>query len=347
MGLPPDVGGGDFDADSVLEVEVLPPESSEPPPRLSDQSVARILELVWRDTRKVASEYRLGDMSRAVRWDMSRVTSHLREGQPLPEALAIARADGSAAAASGDGPPPWAELVRDRVPLLRWYVGLKLDQAALAYHEWLDATHISPRSSADIQRTQTVLQRRIEERRTRLWPTLRTLLLTPSMHRRVVRAAQTQIVTSTGGYSSGALMVRWRPLLLLLTSPVRLAKMWLAAMKALLYTSRWVLHEFGLKWLLSQRQRQLVRISLIERAISKGLVLQQAVEDIEDTAKEQEEIEGRRNLLTVVPTEFGGVDVAVDAVGVQKIALDVARWARQMQKGFRDVGTGWPSVPSS
>lgn len=166
-------------------VEVLPPLDADgydeqdnfaavrpAAPGLSDESVSRILELVWRDTRKVASEYRLGDVSRTV-------------GLFL-------RGERTRAAET----PLFADLVKDRLPILRWYLCHKRDQAAVCLSECLERSHISPSSASDLQLWRARLQAGLEEQKTELWPTLRSLLLTESMHRRVVKAAQTQVETT-------------------------------------------------------------------------------------------------------------------------------------------------------
>lgn len=297
----------------VPEVEVLPP--APPPARLSDASVARVLELVWRDTRKVASEYRVGDLSRTI--------------------AGLMAANGAAnqtGAAMDSRRPPWTELVNDRLPILAWWVSYRADLSALACSEFLAASRLSPRSRADLRRWRTVLERRLDQRRARLWPTLRTLLLTPSMHRRVVTAARSQLLTSHGGDPS---LARRRTLALILGSPVRLLRLWLGAARAVLYGARWLLNEFGLRWLLSPRRRQAVRVSLIERAIDKGLELQRTVEGIEESAAEADAQAARKALLplTLTETSLGGTEVALDQVGVQQAALTVARWTRRLQGG--------------
>ena len=280
-------------------VEVLPPvpdegEEPEARPGLSDQSVSRILELVWRDTRKVASEYQFGDITKTV------VTYAAR-----PQT-------------SNAAPPFVWSLVADRLPLLRWYAFYKLDQGAIAFNEWWEELGISPRSAADRRRTRAVLQQRFDARRARLWPTLRALLLTASMHRRVVRAAQTQILTSYDG-DPRAMRRGW-----MLRSPGRLFQLWFASLRAFYYGWRWLLNEFGLRWLVSANQRQRVRTKLIERAIDKGLELQRRVETIEDDAKR------KRTLLlpaadgvTMVRNEG---EVQQQAIAVVRLSGRVAQW---------------------
>ena len=70
--------GGALASTQLVQPEVLPPA----PPGLSDSSVARILELVWRDTRKVVSEYRLGDVSRGVAFYVKGNRAPAGDGEP-------------------------------------------------------------------------------------------------------------------------------------------------------------------------------------------------------------------------------------------------------------------------
>lgn len=257
----------------VPRVEVLPPERriTKKNARLSDQTVQSILELVWRDTRKVASEYRVGDFRRAVRHTL--------------------RVDNAAE----EEVPPVYELFVERWPLYRWWCSLKVEQSELALNEALERSVLSPRGRADRRRERAVLQQRLDTRRDELWPTLRKLLLTPNIHRRVVSAAQTQIAQRHGSAAplqaaSSALVPAVRPryvLVSLLKSPRRVLTLWLGMWKAIWHGSRWLLNEFGLRGLLSPRQRQRVRVNLIERAVSKGLELQQRVERIEEDAERE------------------------------------------------------------
>ena len=121
------------------DVEVLPPLDGDRP-KLSDAAIGRILELVWRDTRKVASEYRVGDLSKtaavALQGDRAPVT-----------------------------PTPFVwELVRERLPMLRWYAGFKLDNALLKAHQSEWALNVSPRGAADRRREACRVERRLDAR---------------------------------------------------------------------------------------------------------------------------------------------------------------------------------------
>ena len=239
-------------AQIVQQVEVLPPPS---PPMLSDASVSRVLEMVWRDTRKVASEYKFGDMGKTI-------TLFLKGD--VAEAKAT---------------PLFAELVRDRIPILKWYLVHKADLTQLAVVDWMDELGL-PVLRDELQLCRNELRSRLDEQKRNLWPTLRALLLTERIHRRVVQAAQAQLLLARGEKTGSASLA-----VNILTSPRRFAMMWFAGLKALHYGLKWVWTEFGLKWVLSPCQRQRLRARLIERAIIKGLDLQRRVEDIEAQAE--------------------------------------------------------------
>ena len=93
---------------------------------------------------------------------------------------------------------------------------------------------------------------------------------------------------------------------------------------------RWVLNEFGLRWLLTAKQRQVVRTQLIERAIIKGLELQRQVERIEEEAKKANTGPGGgpRNdvlLTTLLALPVGALAEDVDEVTRQEAALQAAK----------------------
>lgn len=289
-------------------VEVLPAigdsQDMRGRPGLSDAGVARIFELVFRDTRKVLSEYRFGDMSRSI-------TSFAAESM----------GDAPEDARSPSSQPVFAELIRDRLPMLQLYAMMRYDSSMIALNDFVESINLSPRGAADLRRTRAVYERRLMYRRSMLWPTLRTLLRTPSMNRRLVDAAQTQVALQAG-VRGGSLS----PAKALIGSPRRLVKLWAGAIRAIMYVLRWVLNEFGLSWVLSPRQRQRVRVELIERAIVKGLELQKRVDRIEKDAKDAASWTG--NLLTPRSDWLGGAPL--DQVGVQKAALMLARWRQRM-----------------
>ena len=289
--------GGALASTQLVQPEVLPPA----PPGLSDSSVARILELVWRDTRKVVSEYRLGDVSRGVAFYV--------KGNRAP---------------AGDGEPEVVELIRERLPLLRWWVEFRALQDLQRTEMFMERLNLSPRSVPSLRRQQNKLQRRIDEKRSTLWPTLRKLLLTTSMHRRLVRAARSQMNRNYIATSVPESARAW------LGSPMRLLRLWLAMLKSAHYALRWVLNEFGLRWLLTAKQRQVVRTQLIERAIIKGLELQRQVERIEEEAKKANTGPGGgpRNdvlLTTLLALPVGALAEDVDEVTRQEAALQAAK----------------------
>ena len=285
-------------------VEVLPPLlDAQVRPGLSDDSVARIFELVFRDTRKVLSEYRFGDIGRTI------------------ANLAAKRDMGYYPSNASDTPQPViAELIRDRLPMLQLYAKMRWEKTMIDMVDFVDFINLSPRGAADLKRTRALYERRLDYRRSMLWPTLRKLLLTSSMHRRLVVAAQMQVAleASTSGRSLS-------PAKAIMRSPSRLVKLWLGALRAFTYGLRWILNEFGMRWVLSPRQRQRVRVELIERAIVKGLELQRRVERIEQDAKDAASVS--LSLITPRTDWLGG---PFDQIGVQKAALALARWRQQM-----------------
>jgi hypothetical protein len=292
-------------AQPALQIMALPPP---PRPMLSDASVSRIIEMVWRDTRKVLAEFRFEDLS--------------QEASSL--FLRGFRAEAKAT-------PLFADLVRDRLPILRWYVRHKSDQARLACCDWLEGTGISPRSADDFQRCRSQLRSCLDEQKAELWPTLRALLLTERIHRRVVRAAQAQLWLASQAQSqlipSSSLAVN------ILTSPRRLVLLWLAGLKAMHYGLRWVFNEFGLKWVLSPEQRRRVRAKLIERAILKGLELQRRVESIEEALAR-----GGEGDAPGVPHGDGSPALLAGTGGStygasDQATIEAARFARWLQRG--------------
>ena len=86
-----------------------------------------------------------------------------------------------------------------------------------------------------------------------------------------------------------------------------------------------------LRWLLTAKQRQVVRTQLIERAITKGLELQRQVERIEEEAKKANTPGGGpRNdvlLTTLLALPVGALAEDVDEVTRQEAALQAAKAA--------------------
>ena len=216
-----------------------------PPPvqnALSEDAVQRILELVWRDSRMVLR------------------TALMR---PLPVVM---------------------ELAQDRLPLARWYATYKADQAALWLNEQLAVSRpfaaMAPAAAAAAPREVVRLERRLEVSRSTLWPTLRALLLRPSTHQRMVRAAREQVAQFKAAESSLSRLLRTPRRVMLLTAGL---------LRSLSYTLKWVVIELvrrappgsgtvGAR-VASWRNR------LIERGIRYGLELQRRVEQIEDARR--------------------------------------------------------------
>jgi len=148
-------------------VEVLPPLTGQAATALSDEAVANIFELVWRDTRMLFSTV---------------------QKRPLPVACELAWER---------WPIAWW-FIRDRMDKLELQLNDELQSCQLF-------GVIAPRAAVDLkwQRERVVL--RLNRSRTTLWPTLRALLMRPTTHQRVLQAARTELVTykQTAGRSRG------------------------------------------------------------------------------------------------------------------------------------------------
>lgn len=229
--------GGDRPKRVRAEVVIRLPAPPAPPVAgaLSEEAVARVLEVVWRDSRMI------------LRTALQR---------PMPVV---------------------AELVTDRLPMAGWFLSYRSDQSNLMLNRALIQCKafriIAPRAAAATPAEIERLERRLELSRSRLWPTLRNLLLRPSTHARVVQAARVQIASLKAveaGYKN------------LLRTPVRAFFLWVGLIRSLSYGFRWVLVELARRGsLLSQGRQARWRISLIERGIMYGVVLMRRVERIE------------------------------------------------------------------
>ena len=206
-------------------VEVLPPLRSSPPPQrvprlasarpqklerskelaaeevvsLSDEAVANIFELVWRDTRMLFST---------------------AQKRPLPVALSLA----------------W-----ERVPIALWFCRDRSDKLELELNRRLAACKlyrtIAPRAAADLGWQRERVERRLQENKETLWPTLRALLLKPTTHQRVVQAARTQLFE----YRLAASRTRVSGRARLAAGSRRAVSLWIALWSWGLYALRWLL----------------------------------------------------------------------------------------------------------
>merc|ERR1719284_1755828 len=89
------------------------------------------------------------------------------------------------------------QLANERAPLAWWFTSYRIDRWRLQFNEaCADCSFVhvvAPRARTDLERERIVLQRRLDESRTRLWPTLRALLMTQTTHQRLLTAARDQV----------------------------------------------------------------------------------------------------------------------------------------------------------
>ncbi|KAL1527465.1 hypothetical protein AB1Y20_016130 [Prymnesium parvum] len=228
----------------LSRVEVWPPVSAggaslRPSIPLSEAAVANIFELVWRDTRMLFST-----------------------AQKRPIAVA------------------W-ELAWERVPVAVWFIRHRCNKLELDLNYQLEQSAlfrcIAPQAAKDLKQQRQVVERRLQESRSTLWPTLRTLLMRPSTHLRVLQAARTQlaIYKQFNQQKSGFTRV--------VRAPLRVAALWAAMGSLAGYGLRWLwlsLDRFGLGMLTEQKQQRL-RSELIEWAVQRGVELQRQIDRID------------------------------------------------------------------
>ena len=195
------------------------------------RTLSRVLELVWRDSRML------------FRTALQR---------PLPVVV---------------------ELVADRMPMAQWFLRYRLDQASLRHYEalaaWEPYKKLFPMAARSLPRQLDHIERRLEASRVSLWPTLRTLLLRPSTHARVVQAARRQVSAYKAMQTSRERVLR---------TPVRVVLLWVGLLRAINYGLKWVFAET----ILSSQRRQRWRTRLIERGLVYGVVLMRRLEVIEE-----------------------------------------------------------------
>lgn len=235
-------------------MEVLPPLPSasapiqgtaaipKPATALSDEAVQNIFELVWRDTRMLFST---------------------AQKRPLPVVF---------------------ELAWERVPIAMWFLRDRADKFELSFNEHLQSCPlfrtIAPRAAADLKWQRAHVEQRLQESRSTLWPTLRTLLMRPTTHQRVLQAARTQLATYNQASVDVSGLVR------VARKPLHVLSLWIALWRWGAYAMRWVFLYLDLSsipglgaW--SSERRQRVRTRLIERAVEHGLELQRRVDTID------------------------------------------------------------------
>lgn len=214
-----------------------------PPPRpvtniLSEDAVSRVLELVWRDSRML------------LRTALQR---------PLPVVH---------------------ELVADRLPLASWFVRYHLDLGMRRHSEALERSplyrQLFPDAARSLPRELEQIERRLAVSRSKLWPTIRTLLLRPSTHARIVQAARRQISHATRLESSRERVMR---------TPLRMLLLWAGLVRSMDYGLKWALVEVARRGsLLSASRQQRWRSRLIDRGLAYGVLIVRRMESVEETA---------------------------------------------------------------
>ena len=222
----------------MYKVDVLPPVDEAPlPPKgkgtvLGEESVGIVFELVFRDMKML---------------------SRTALQRPWPVAIGLAQ---------------------ERLDMVVWFARYKAGQCNLRLHDevarsldTLPAPGLSGvKSTLSWHRAR--LRRELDDSRSTLWPTLRTLLQRPSMHERVVQAARTQALQFRESAIPGNRRLTW------LGMPRRALTLWLNVWRAWLYGLRWLLVEVARKsgcGALLSGMWQPVRTRLIEEALVHGV----------------------------------------------------------------------------
>jgi len=136
----------------AMNIEVL---SDRAGPVLSDQAVAHVLELVYRDTSML--------FKTAVQRPLPVVWGLLQERLPMARWYC-------------------------NFKYYQWRLAANRALTNCSIYR-----QIAPRSPLDLKKERGRLQFRLDKHRSTLWPTLRALLLRPSTHQRVLQAARTQV----------------------------------------------------------------------------------------------------------------------------------------------------------
>jgi hypothetical protein len=220
-------------------VRRLPPPRPLPVPGvLSEDAVSRVLELVWSDSRML-------------------LRTALQRPYPIVH-----------------------ELVTDRLPLASWFVRYHLDLGARRHFEalerWPPYRQLFPKAAKSLPRELEQVERRLAASRSRLWPTIRTLLLRPATHARIVLAARRQISLANGLHSSRERVMR---------APVQMFLLSAGLIRSVDYGLKWGLIEVARRGsLVSASRQQRWRSHLIDRGLGYGVLLMRQVEIIEQSA---------------------------------------------------------------
>jgi len=177
---------------------------------------------------------------------------------------------------------PWPVVIglaQERLDMVVWFAKYKADQCNLQLHDEV-ARNLEPlpaprRVKSLLTWHRARLKSQLDDSRSDLWPTLRSLLQRPSMHERIVLAARSQALQ----FKQSAIPGKRR--LTLLGLPRRALSLLLAFWHTLLYGLRWLLVEVARRTSLFAAVWQPARTRLIEEALVHGVELQRRVEQIE------------------------------------------------------------------
>lgn len=151
------VFGKGLEMAEAIDVDVLPGDyrKRQPKSALSDETVARILELVWRDTRMLA---------------------RTAQQRPLPLFWALAR----------DRMPLLQWYVSWKAGKTMLALNEELDSSECV-------RRLGPQAVSELARQRDEIEKALDSSRAQLWPTIRGLLQTELMHERILQAARAQL----------------------------------------------------------------------------------------------------------------------------------------------------------
>ena len=167
---------------------------------------------------------------------------------------------------------PWPVVIglaQERLDMVVWFAKYKADQCNLQLHDEV-ARNLEPlpaprRVKSLLTWHRARLKSQLDDSRSDLWPTLRSLLQRPSMHERIVLAARSQALQ----FKQSAIPGKRR--LTLLGLPRRALSLLLAFWHTLLYGLRWLLVEVARRTSLFAAVWQPARTRLIEEALVHGV----------------------------------------------------------------------------
>jgi len=180
------------------------------------------------------------------------------------------------------------ELVSDRLPIALWFARYTQVRWRLELNEKLAGCplylRLAPRASNALVREHEQLANAFELTREHLWPTLRTLLLRHSTHRRVVQAAKLQHAQFARTHRYGYMGT---------LAPKRLLLLWLSWLRLVRYGLAWCFVEVGRRGrFLSPLRQQAIRTHLIDLALRHGVDLLKKIEAIDTHGRPRDPARG-------------------------------------------------------